>query len=193
MLTRRRFLLALVGQTILGWAKNLFAQTGVFLTEQEAPEAVFPEATAFERQVIKATPELREKMQALMGKFKPSIWEDAYTTFLAKKGGEFLGYAVIVEEIGKHRPITFVVGIQPDHKVHDVAIMVFREPYGGQVKERIFLKQYRGKSVTESFLPFQSVRSVAGATLSIHALARGIKKAAALVQAVYQEGKEGGW
>ncbi len=191
-LTRRRFLMALIGQAILGWARDLFAQAGIFLTEEEAPKAVFPEATAFERKVIKVTPELREKIEARMGKVKPSFWEEAYTTFLARKGGELLGYAVIVEEIGKHRPITFVVGIQPDNKVHDVAIMVFREPYGGQVRERIFLKQYRGKSVTESFLPFQSVRSIAGATLSIHALARGIKKAAALVQVVYQQEKEGG-
>lgn len=187
MVTRRRFIVGLLISPLLGWAKELFAQEGVFLSEEEAPEAVFPEATAFERQVIKVTLELREKIQALMGKFKPSMWEDAYTTFIAKKGGELLGYAVIVEEIGKHRPITFVVGIKPDGKVQDVAVMVYREPYGGEVRYRRFLRQYEGKGLQAPLLPSRDIKNIAGATLSVGSIGRGVKKALALVQVAFLE------
>ena len=68
-----------------------------------------------------------------------------YVTFKAMRGDTLVGYAIIVEEIGKHRPITFVVGVRPDGTVNDVAVMAYREAYGGEVKTKRFLAQYRGK------------------------------------------------
>lgn len=186
MFSRRRFLLAVLG--ILPWARESLAQEGVFLSQEEAPRAVFPEGNHFERQVVLSTPELRERMKALLGRTKPSIWEEAYTVFLAKRGEELLGYAVIVEEIGKHRPITFIVGIKKDGKVQDVAVMVYREPYGGEVRYRRFLRQYKGKNPQALFLPSWDTRNIAGATLSVEAIGRGVKKALALIQVAYLEG-----
>jgi len=185
MLSRRRFLLAVL--SALSWARESLAQDGVFLSEEEAPKAVFPEGTSFERLVIKATPELRERMKALLGRARPSIWEGAYTTFLAKRGEELLGYAIIVEEIGKHRPITFVVGVKKDGKVQDVAVMVYREPYGGEVRYRRFLKQYQGRNLHASLLSSHGIRNIAGATLSVEAIGRGVKKALALARVAYLE------
>lgn len=120
-----------------------------------------------------------------MGKAKSSIWENSYTTFIAKKGQTVLGYAVIIEEIGKHRPITFVVGVGTDGKVRDAAVMVYREPYGGEVKERRFLAQYEGKELKDPLLPYRDIRNITGATLSVEAIGRGIKKALALIKIVY--------
>src|SRR5919197_2081790 len=123
------------------------AQEGVFLKEEEAARAVFPETTSVERKVIPSSEDLRSKIAQRMGKTKTSLWEDSYVTFTAKKGESILGYAVIVEEIGKHRPITFVVGIGTDRKIKDAALMVYREAYGGEGRDRPVLWEYKGKKL----------------------------------------------
>lgn len=165
----------------------VFGQEGIFLKEEEAPKAVFPDATSFERKVIASSAKLREKIKEIMGKTTTSLWEEFYITFTAKKGEVVLGYAVIVEEIGKHRPITFIVGVGNDRKVRDVALMVYREPYGGEVKDRRFLAQYEGRELKDPLLPYRDIHNITGATLSVEAMGRGIKKALALVTVSYFE------
>src|SRR5262249_2946009 len=85
------------------------AQEGVLLTEDEAPRAVFPTADRFERAEIPLTEALRARVEETLQKTKPSVWEPTYVTFTAWQGDTLLGRAFLVEEIGKHRPITFIV------------------------------------------------------------------------------------
>jgi Na+-translocating ferredoxin:NAD+ oxidoreductase RnfG subunit len=166
------------------------AQEGTFLSEAEAPAAVFPDADSFVREVVNVTPELREKMRAVLGATQLSVWEDQYVTFRALHGGVLIGYAIIVEEIGKHRPITFVVGVQPDDKVNDVAVLAYREAYGGEVRNKRFLTQYHGKSSGDALQPYADIKNIAGATLSVEAAGRAVKKAMALVRVAF--GARGG-
>jgi hypothetical protein len=166
------------------------AQEGIFLKEEEAPKAVFPDATSFLRKVIPSNDELKDKIKQRMGKTLTSLWEDSYVTFVAKKGETILGYAVIVEEIGKHRPITFIVGVGSDHKIKDAALMVYREAYGGEIRDRRFLQQYKGKQLKDPLLPYRDIQNISGATMSVEAIGRGSKKALALIETVYLEGTE---
>jgi hypothetical protein len=163
------------------------AQEGTFLKETDAAKAVFPDADSFERKVVGSNQELRAKIAAHMGKAKTSLWEETYVTFIAKKADALLGYAVIVEEIGKHRPITFIVGVGVDRKIRDAALMVYREPYGGEVRDRRFLQQYKGKGSNDPLLPYRDIQNISGATLSVEAIGRGSKKALALVDVIYGE------
>jgi len=167
------------------------AQEGVFLTEEQAPSAVFPDAESFQREVVPVSVDLQSRLRARFGGAEPSVWEDAYVTFRALRGGHVIGHAVIVEEIGKHRPITFVVGVRPDGRISDVAVMAYREAYGGEVRSRRFLVQYRDKSGADRLQPHDDIKNIAGATLSVEAAGRAVKKAAALVQALAGEGS--GW
>ncbi len=185
MLSRRSFLLSLLTPPTFLVPVELYAQAGIFLKEEEAAAAIFPDAASFEKIRIPSTPELRAKVQSLLDTTRPSLWEQQYTIFKAKKAEALLGYGVIVEEIGKHRPITFIVGVRPDGKVEDVAVMVYREPYGGDVKYRRFLKQYAGKSLRNPLLPYRDIRNITGATLSCYSMGRGVRKALALVQVLF--------
>jgi FMN-binding domain len=184
MWSRRRFLnvLMVVGTSLI--PRSLWAQAGSFLTLDEAPHAVFPEGTSVEQRYVPSTPQLREAVMGDLGSTKPSLWEQDYVLFTVHRDGNLLGYAVVVEEIGKHRPITFVVGVRPDGAVQDVALMVYREPYGGEVRAPRFLAQYRGKNLTASLLPFRDIRNITGATLSAEAIGRGVRKALALLRAL---------
>lgn len=184
MLSRRAFTFGLLTPAALLVPRDLRAQEGVYVTEEAAPAAVFPSATAFERQVVLSTPELRGQVQALLGS-PPSLWESHYVIFQAKRGTTLLGYGVIVEEIGKHQPITFIVGVRPAGTVADVAVMVYREPYGGEVRYARFLAQYANKTLRDALLPYRDIRNITGATLSCTSIGQGVRKALALVQVLF--------
>jgi hypothetical protein len=153
------------------------------LSIEQAPGAVFPDADRFERRDVPLTAELRAAILTRMGRVKPSMWETALITFTARKGDQIIGYAVVLDEIGKHRPITSIVGVQPNGKVQDVAVMVYREAYGGDVGSRRFLDQYPGNTASDSLTG--KIRNVAGATLSVAALNRTVTKGLAAVDVLY--------
>ncbi len=157
----------------------------VYLTLEEAPKAVFPEADSFERKDIEVDDTTRRRMKKLVGRLKPTIWEPFYISFIASRKEEVIGYAVICEEIGKHRPITFIVGAYPDGSVKDVALMMYREPVGEEVRYRGFLKQFDGKSLENPIFPRRDIKNVTGATLSVRAMSRGVRKALAFIQLAY--------
>ena len=129
MLSRRTFALGVMMHAAGLLPGEVYVQEGMFLTEATAPAAVFPQTTTIERTVVPATPELRAQIQAQLGTLRPSLWEAEYIIFTATQREILLGYGVIVEEIGKSRPITFIVGGRPDGKVAEVAVMAYREPY----------------------------------------------------------------
>lgn len=164
------------------------AQEGVFLTEEQAPAAVLPDATDVARTVVPATQDLRDRIRALLAQTALSVWEEAYVTFTARRGDAVVGYAIIVEEIGKHRPITFVVGIRPDGTVNAVAVMAYREAYGGEIRNKRFLNQYPGKAARSRLQTYGDIQNVAGATLSVDAANRAVRKALALSQVLWGVG-----
>lgn len=179
---RRAALLALLN---LLSALTLTAGTRVYLSLEEAPKAVFPEADSFERKDIQVSTSFRRQLEALIGRAKPSLWEPFYITYIARKQGSIIGYAVVCEEIGKHRPITFIVAVTPEGKVRDVAIMMYREPLGDEVRYKAFRKQFEGKSLSDPIEARKDIRIISGATLSSEALSRGVRKALAVVKLAY--------
>lgn len=130
-----------------------------------------------------STPELRREIRALLGRTPVTFWEREYPIFTARAGDRLLGYVVVVHEIGKHRPITFAVAVTPAGRVHDAAVLVYREPYGGEIRHRQFLAQYDGKTLADPLLPYRDIRNIAGATLSVEATGRAVKKALAVLKA----------
>jgi transcriptional regulator of nitric oxide reductase len=167
------------------------SEEGVFLKGDAAPRAVFPDADRIERQEIHATDDLRAQIRAELDGTTPSIWEAEYVAFKVWHGETLLGRAFLVEEIGKHRPITFVVGVRPDGHVQDVAVVAYREAYGGEIRHKRFLTQYRGKDVRDSLQPRQVITNIAGATLSVNAASRAVKKALALAAVTSNQASEG--
>lgn len=176
----------------LALARAAEFKTRVYLDLQEAPRAIFPEADDFEQHQIKVTPELGRRIKELVGRARPTIWEPFYYAFVAKRRGAIIGYAVVCEEIGKHRAITFIVGATPDARVRDVAVMAYREPIGDEVRYRGFLDQFKGKSLDDPIMPYRDISNISGATLSVRALSRGVRKGLAVIRAHYLEGRGAG-
>jgi Na+-transporting NADH:ubiquinone oxidoreductase subunit C len=184
-ISRRRFLAStggLAGGLLVIGPAGVAAQEGVFMRVEDAPRALFPDAGGASERTVVATAELRAQIRTFMGR-APSLWEPAYRIFTLEGAASRPGFVVIVEEIGKHRPITFAVAIDADGRVKDLAVLAYREAYGGEVRERRFLKQYAGKSLADPLLPYRDIRNISGATLSVEATGRAARKAVAVLKA----------
>jgi hypothetical protein len=181
-ISRRRFLGGASGAWLLLHPAVVRGQEGVFLRAEDAPRHLFPTNSDVSERTVTNTLELQQRIRALLGR-PPTVWEITYRIFTVRQEERVLGFVVLVEEIGKHRPITFAVGVNPDGSVHDLAVLAYREAYGGEVRERRFLKQYAGKTLNAPLLPYRDIRNIAGATLSVHATGRAARKAIAVLQA----------
>jgi len=159
--------------------------TTVYLTLDQAPKSLFPGAE-IERKDVPATPEFKAKLKSALGRVTPSVWEDEYHTFSAKQNGQVVGYATVVDEIGKVNPFTLMVSTSPDFKVRDVAVMVYREPRGGEITQKRFLAQYKGKGASDLLLLNRDIVGITGATLSVQGTNRGVHKALAVLELVYK-------
>jgi hypothetical protein len=169
------------GLLVLG-PTGVAAQEGVFMRAEDAPRALFPNASAVADRTIVATVELRTRIRELLTR-PPSLWEAEYRIFTVAQREHGPGLVVIVEEIGKHRPISFAVAVDGGGHVSDIAVLAYREAYGGEVRERRFLKQYAGKTLSDPLLPYRDVRNISGATLSVEATGRAARKAIAVLKA----------
>ena len=160
-------------------------ETTVYLTLDQAPKAVFPGAQ-IERKDVPSTSDLRAKIKEKLGRLQPTVWEASYIAFTARQSNATIGYAVVVDEIGKVSPFTLIVSATRDFKVRDVAVMVYRETRGGEITQRRFLAQYRGKRSTDPILLDRDIVGITGSTLSVQGANRAVHKALAVLELVYR-------
>ena len=156
---------------------------GVLLSREQALKEIFPEVVrvAEERRPLEAG--VKRELEAKLGR---RIEEDELdVSKVYDASGALRGYAVVTEEIGKYRPITFMVGAGPDLRVRDVAVMAYRESRGGDVKRKRFLSQYRGKRTSDPIDVGRDIINVSGATISVRSLNAGVKRVLAELTAVY--------
>ena len=155
----------------------------VLLTPQQAVKEIFPEGarTVEDRRAL--APAVRERLEHDLGR---RVDEDSLVVLRVYDGaGTLRGYAVQSEEIGKYRPITFMVGVTPALTVRDVAVLVYRESRGGDVRRQRFLRQYRGKSARDPIDVNRDIINISGATISVRSMNAGVKRVLAEVAALY--------
>jgi FAD:protein FMN transferase len=165
---------------ILGSAVPAAAET--YLTEAQALAVILGEGTIPRREDRTLDANLRARLEHETNVKFPG---PAYTFFLTGPPNQPQKFAIVMNEIGKTEPITFMVGINDQGKVTEVVIMVFRENRGWEVKEKRFLNQFKGKTVRSPIRVEEDIINYTGATLSSKAVARGVKRALALVNAFY--------
>ena len=105
-----------------------------------------------------------------------SLHVDTNTVLRVSRGDSLLGFAEVGNVIGKDQPITFLVAIGPDDRLKDVDILVYREPRGGEVAYEAWRKQFRGKTAADSVRVGKGIRSISGATISVHAVTAGVRR-----------------
>lgn len=154
----------------------------VYLTLEEALRIALPDSEEILTQTISFTPEQRKQVEAASG--RPAL-EPYWTIYVGKSGGRVDGYAVVTEELGMYKPITSIVGITSEGRVREVAVMVYRESRGGDVRRKRFLNQYRGKRLEDPIRIHRDIINVTGATLSVRSMNAQVRKALAIVEEAF--------
>jgi hypothetical protein len=98
-------------------------------------------------------------------------------------GDSLQGFALVRDVKGKDLPITFLVAVDPSGVVRDVDILVYREPYGGEVAYENWRRQFRGAGADNPLRVGREIRGISGATISVHAVTLGVRAALDSLQA----------
>jgi Na+-translocating ferredoxin:NAD+ oxidoreductase RnfG subunit len=113
---------------------------------------------------------------------------NADTVFRIARRDALLGFAVVRAVKGKDQPITFLVASDTADQLKDVDILVYREPYGGEVAYEAWRRQFRGKTASDTLEVGRQIRSISGATISVNAVTAGVRRALADLTRWHREG-----
>lgn len=150
----------------------------VYLSEKEAVSLVFGDLKV-EKKEIELSP---EKKKIVQKKLKRKIKEKSFAFYIGTKNGNVEKYALVLDEVGKHFPITFIVSMDSKATVDQVSIMTYREKRGDAVKRKRFLNQFKDKGVNDPMEINTDIIHLTGATISSWSVAAGVKKAVVLTE-----------
>ena len=114
---------------------------------------------------------------------------DTASVLRVSRAGTLLGFARVRNVKGKDQPITYLVAIDPSDALKDVDVLVYREPYGGEVAYEPWRKQFRGKTAAAPLVIGKDIRNISGATISSHSVTLGVRQTLAELTAWHVAGK----
>lgn len=154
----------------------------VYLKEDESLKIMFPKSEQVRKELIKLSPEKKSLIEERIGWKFP---EETFEVYIGETGTQVDGYALVQNTIGKHKPMTYMVGIDNKGLVSDVELLIFREARGSEVRQKRFNAQYEGKSVLDPVRINKDIINISGATMSVRSMSAGIKRALVLVDEFY--------
>ena len=95
-------------------------------------------------------------------------------------------YAILDNVKGKSMPITFLALFDNKGDIFDVSIIKYREPYGGEIRSKNWLKQFIGYKDTSNYKISDGIHSISGATISVHSVSKGIHKLALIINDIIE-------
>lgn len=153
---------------------------------RELLEDLWPGALLVERSFVPVQGELRKAIVQRSRVKTP----DQHTTLFRVRDEEGLekGHVVILNELGKYRPITFLVALDAKDKVKDLQVLVYREHIGKEIESVRFTRQFRDKNSSSRLKLHRDIRNLSGATLSARAAVRAVRRALATVHETSRAG-----
>ena len=157
-------------------------QEDVYLQNEEAARLMFPESEKISYEVVTLTPEQKTLIEQ---RIKWKFPEEFFECFKGETNGKVDGWAIIQHTIGKHKPMSYMVGVDPEGEVLNVEVLVYRESRGSEVRKKRFNYQYQGKDVHDPIRINRDVINISGATMSVRSMSAGVKRALVLADEVY--------
>ncbi|MCB0320053.1 MAG: FMN-binding protein [Bdellovibrionales bacterium] len=151
------------------------ALTEVYLSQQEALRLVCgttKEEPTYEPQTISG--DLLEELKK--ESLEPEDKSVAHFFRCPKESTKKSKLALIDAQVGKHLPITYIMGFDEEGKVTELEIMVYREKYGSAIKRGEFVNQYLGKDISNSLKVGTAIKHISGATISARSISKGVTR-----------------
>ena len=154
----------------------------VYLREEESLKIMFPKSNRIRKEVIQLSAEKKFLIEERIGWKFP---EESFEVYIGETGTQIDGYAVVQNTIGKHKPMTYMVGVDNKGVVSDIELLVFREARGSEVRQKRFNAQYEGKSVLDPVRINKDIFNISGATMSVRSISAGVKRVLVLIDEFY--------
>ena len=154
----------------------------VYLSEEEAVKLMFPKSERIKKELLKVPMDKKVTIEERIGWKFP---EEAFEVYIGETGTQTDGYAFVQNTIGKHKPMTYMVGVDARGRVSNVELLVFRESRGSEVRTKRFNVQYEGKTASDPVRLNKDIINISGATMSVRSMTAGIKRALVLVDEFY--------
>lgn len=154
----------------------------VYLREEDSIKIMFPKSERIRKETITLTREKKSLIEERIGWKFP---EESFEVYIGETGGQVDGYALVQNTIGKHKPMTYMVGIDSNGFISDIELLIFREARGSEVRQKRFNAQYEGKSVLDPVRINKDIINITGATMSVRSMSAGIKRGLVLVDEFY--------
>ncbi len=154
----------------------------IYFTEDEAAKVMFPDSTTIRKETLSLTAEQKDFIEQRIGWKFP---ETSFPVYIGETQGKIEGYAIVQNTIGKHRPITYMVGIDPEGEVSNFEVLVYREARGNEIAKKRFNYQYHGKDSRDPIRINRDIINISGATMSVRSASAGVKRVLVLVDEYY--------
>jgi hypothetical protein len=154
----------------------------IYLTEEEALKLMFPKSARIKKELLRVPTDKKMTIEERIGWKFP---EDSFDVYIGETGSQIDGYALIQNTIGKHKPMTYMVGVDHTGHVLNVELLVFREARGSEVRTKRFNVQYEGKTVLDPVRINKDIINISGATMSVRSMTAGIKRVLVLIDEFY--------
>lgn len=150
----------------------------VFLTEEEALKIMFPKSERVRKEIIMLPPSKKQHIEERIGWTFP---EQSFEIYVGESGAQIDGYAVVQNTIGKHKPMTYIVGVDHQGHISDVELLIFRESRGSEIRQKRFNSQYEGKTPVDPVRINKDIINISGATMSVRSMSAGVKRVLILI------------
>jgi hypothetical protein len=154
----------------------------VYLTEEEALKLMFPKSDRIKKDLLRVSTDKKIVIEERIGWKFP---EDSFEVYVGETGTQVDGYALVQNTIGKHKPMTYMVGVDTHGRVSNVELLVFREARGSEVRTKRFNVQYEGKTVLDPVRINKDIINISGATMSVRSISAGVKRVLVLIDEFY--------
>lgn len=154
----------------------------IFMTEDEAVKIMLPKSERVRKAVIRLSQEKKDVVEQRIGWKFP---EESFDVYIGETGDKVDGYAMVHNTIGKHKHMTYMVGVDNEGVCTDVELLVFREAKGSDVGKKRFNAQYEGKTVSDPIRINKDIINISGATMSVRSISAGVKRVLVLVDEFY--------
>jgi hypothetical protein len=158
------------------------AQAEIFLNEEEALGLMFPKSQRIKKESLRLSPDQKALVESRIGWKFP---EESFEVYIGETGAVVDGYAMVQNTIGKHKPMTYMVGVDKKGHVSNVELLIFREARGSEVRTKRFNVQYEGKTVLDPVRINRDIINISGATMSVRSMTAGVKRVLVLIDELY--------
>ena len=147
----------------------------------------FPENTSIEWTMYDIPKDEKKIIQKTV---KQKFFRDEVNLWTITDKDSLKYYAILDNVIGKTMPITFLCIFNQSAEVEHSSIIKYREPYGGEVGNKKWLKQFNRYNDSSPYKVGGDISGISGATLSVNSVTKGIHKLSMLIHKIIKDDSE---